>query len=404
MTPGARIAAAIEVLDSINAGTAPEKALTAWGRAHRFAGSKDRAALRDHVFDVLRQRRSCAALGGGADGRGLMLGLLRAAQADIPTLFDGAGHAPAPLSEAERGHLAAPVRMSETAALDCPDWLAPQLRASLGPDFALVMAALRERAPVFLRVNRAGCDLVRAQARLQEDGIESRPGPLAPTALEVTANARRLRSSAAYREGLVELQDAASQAVVDALPLPEGGAVLDYCAGGGGKALALAARGVDPVFAHDADPGRMRDLAPRAARAGARIAPLTPEEVAARAPFGLVVTDVPCSGSGSWRRAPGFKWDLTADRLHALQRMQAQILDDAAALVAPDGALAYVTCSLLASENDEQIDGFCSRRPDWHCTWRRRFTPLDGGDGFFCAVLTRRDDTPRLHPARPESR
>lgn len=404
MTPAARIAAAIEVLDSINAGTAPEKALTTWGRAHRFAGSKDRAALRDHVFDALRRRRSCAALGGGSDGRGLMLGLMRAAQADIPALFDGGRHAPAPLTADERAHLAAPVQMSETVALDCPDWLAPELRASLGADFAPVMDALRARAPIFLRVNRARCDLARAQARLLDDGIESRPCALASTALEVTANARRLRAAAAYREGLVELQDAASQAVVEALPLPATGAVLDYCAGGGGKALALAARGADPVLAHDADPARMRDIAARAARAGTPIIPVSPAQIAARAPFGLVVTDVPCSGSGSWRRAPGFKWTLTAQRLQELRRTQAQILDEAAALVGPGGALAYVTCSLLTSENDGQIDGFCARWPGWRCTWRLRFTPLDGGDGFFCAVLTRADGAPRLSPAGPVSR
>lgn len=379
MTPGARIAAAIEVLDRIGTGARAEVALTNWGRANRFAGSGDRAAIRDHVFAALRCRRSFAALGGAETGRGLMLGALRAAGTDPATLFTGEGHAPPAPAAHEAGR--APDTLE---ALDCPDWLAPLLRAALGPDFAPVMAALRHRAPVFLRANLARIDRASAIARLASEDIETKPHSLASSVLEVTSGERRIQASTTYAEGLVELQDASSQAVVEALPLADGLRVLDYCAGGGGKTLAMAARARLKLEAHDADPGRMRDLPVRAKRAGVQVR-LTE---APRGPYDLVLTDVPCSGSGSWRRDPEGKWALTPDRLSALQAIQAGVMDRAAALVAPKGVLAYATCSLLGEENEAQVAGFLSRHAGWTTTLQRRFTPLEGGDGFFLALLT----------------
>lgn len=385
MTPAARISAAIEILDAIGAGTPAEKALTGWARRSRFAGSGDRAAVRDHVFDALRCRRSFAALGGSEDGRGLMIGALRSDGASIDEVFTGAGHAPAPLTEAEHAHLARTPDLTEGEALDCPDWLIPQLRESLGADFAAVMARQRQRAPVFLRANLLRATRDAAQAALKDEGIATRPSALCDTALEVTLNARRVHTSAAFAQGLVELQDAASQAVIAALPTPRGGLILDFCAGGGGKALALAARLNAPILAHDANPARMRDLPARAARAGAEVEILPAPSLAG--PYALVLVDAPCSGSGSWRRSPAAKWTLTPERLAELCRQQAAILDTAADLVAPGGHLAYVTCSLLQGENDAQIDALRARDPRWQEVLRRSFTPLDGGDGFFVAVL-----------------
>lgn len=163
--------------------------------------------------------------------------------------------------------------------------------------------------------------------------------------------------------------------------------VLDYCAGGGGKALALAARGAR-VMAHDANPARLADLPARATRAGVTIPVLRPEQVAARAPFDVVLTDVPCSGSGTFARNPQSKWTLTPARLDELTGIQARILDTAQAFVAPGGTLAYATCSLLDVENDAQVASFLSRHPAWRLVSRRLFTPEDGGDGMFLALLT----------------
>lgn len=386
MTPAARAAAAMEVLDRWLSGTPAEQALLNWARSSRYAGSGDRAAVRDLVFQAIRCKRSYAALGGAETGRGLILGGVRDRGEDPATVFTGDGHAPAPLSDAERG---AGCRPDGAEALDCPDWLWPLVQSSLGVQAAPVMAALRSRADVHVRANLLKGSRASAQAALAADNISSVPHPLADTALLVTEGARRLAQSRAYAEGVVELQDAASQAIVAALPLRPGMRVLDYCAGGGGKALAMAARTGGTVHAHDSDPRRMRDLPARAARAGADIRVVAPDRIHGAGLFDLVLTDVPCSGSGSWRRAPEGKWLLTPDRLAELAQMQDSILDHAAGLVRPGGVLAYATCSLLSVENDDRITAFLGRNGAFKLVSSRQFTPLDGADGFFGAILTR---------------
>jgi 16S rRNA (cytosine967-C5)-methyltransferase len=175
--------------------------------------------------------------------------------------------------------------------------------------------------------------------------------------------------------------------VVQALPLQPGMSVLDYCAGGGGKTLALAARLRGPVSAHDANPGRMRDLPERAGRAGARVRLV--EKPARHAPFDLVLADAPCSGSGSWRRDPEGKWRLTPETLARLQETQAAILDRAAQMVRAGGWLAYATCSMLLRENRGQVDAFLARHDGWRLQQDHAFTPVQGGDGFYLALLQR---------------
>ena len=237
---------------------------------------------------------------------------------------------------------------------------------------------------MFLRVNARRATPAQAQAALADEGIETAPHPLSPHALQVTAGARKIAQAGAYLAGMVELQDAASQAVIDALPLADGMRVLDYCAGGGGKTLAMAAQARLSLFAHDASPARMRDLPARAKRAGAKVT-LTETP---RGPYDLVLADVPCSGSGSWRRAPEGKWLLTPEKLAQLVDLQGEILRKAAGLVRPGGVLAYATCSMLAVENGAQVDGFLAAG-GWSQVTRRSLTPLDGADGFFIAVLRR---------------
>ncbi len=381
MTPSARLSAAIGVLDLVLAAGEPaEKALTNWGRASRFAGSGDRAAVRDLVYDALRRRASAAARGGGLTGRGLVLGLMREAGQEV--LFSGEGHAPAVPDAADAGR-----EPDATELLDLPEWLVPELRAGLGADFTAVAEALRSRAPVFLRANRVKTDVPGAVAALAEDGIGARPHPNAKDSLEVTENARKIQNARAYRDGWVELQDVSSQAVVEALPLTDGMKVLDHCAGGGGKTIAMAARARLKLLAHDANPRRMADLPERAKRAGVSVT--LSERPEAGAPYDLVLVDAPCSGSGSWRRDPEGKWRLTPAALDQILVTQAAILDRVAPMVADGGWLAYATCSMLPSENRGQVEAFLARHPGWRLQRDHAFTPLQGGDGFFLALLQR---------------
>ena len=390
MTPEARIAAAADLLDRILAGEPGEKALTAWARRSRFAGSGDRAAVRDLVYEALRCRRSHALLGGSESGRGLMLGGLIAAGIDPSTRFTGEGYAPEALRPEEatlarrdpQDTLAA---APPAEACDMPDWLWPELTRALGDRTAAIARLMQSRAPVFLRVNLRKGDVAAAQARLAEDGVTTRPHPLAATALEVIEGPRRIARSAAYTDGLVELQDAASQALTGELPLSDGMRVLDFCAGGGGKTLAMAGRIKGQFTAHDANVARLKDLPPRAARAGVAVT-LSADP---QGPFDLVLCDVPCSGSGAWRRAPEGKWALRAETLAGLNRTQDEILDRAAPLVGAGGTLAYATCSMLPGENRARVKAFLARSPGWTCVAERQWLPDEGGDGFYLAQLTR---------------
>lgn len=389
MTPPARFQAAIEILDAAGKGPATEQVLTGWARRSRFAGSKDRAAIRDIVFDIMRMQRSCASSGGGTEGRALVLGYCRQMGTDPDSVFTGVGHAPGPLSADERSAGAA-LRPDSATALDCPDWLMPRLRRALGAQTEEVLECLRHRAPVFLRANLAKASLAQVQASLAEEGIETRPHRLSPSALEVTDGARRIRQSQSYGSGLVELQDAASQAVADLVPLQIGETLLDFCAGGGGKSLAVAARVEGRYLLHDIKLERMKDAPARAARAGVAVETVSAPGLSARGPFPVVLVDAPCSGSGAWRRNPDGKWRLTEARLDELCQLQDQVLDGAATLVSLEGGrLVYATCSLLREENSERIDAFVGRNADWYCEKRLILTPLDGGDGFFCAILRR---------------
>ena len=278
---------------------------------------------------------------------------------------------------------------SDAEHFDIPDWLWPRFQSSLGDQAIPVAQALQHRAPVHLRVNLIKTDMAGAVAALAADGIQAQTHSACDTALEVTEGARKVGQSRAYADGLVELQDAASQAVVAALDLRPGQRVLDYCAGGGGKSLALAAhRGVE-VFAHDVNTARLRDMPVRAGRAEASVTVLTTDEVTRQAPFDVVLVDAPCSGSGSWRRAPAGKWALTETRLQELSAIQVDILDQLSSSVAPGGVLAYATCSVLSDENSAVVDTFLQSNPNWNETFRKTWLVSHGTDGFFSTHLTR---------------
>lgn len=387
MTPAARVQAAAELLDQILDGAPAEKALTGWARRSRFAGSKDRAAIRDHVFDALRCRRSFAALGGAETGRGLMIGALRAAGRDPADVFTGVGHAPSPVTDAESANWREP---DETEALDLPDWLVPLFRKSLGDACSSVAETLRHRAPLMLRVNLPKQDRPSAIARLADEGISAVAADISETALIVTDGARKINNSASYLDGLIELQDGGSQALVDRIPVSDGDRVLDYCAGGGGKTLAIAGRARGTFYAHDANPRRLKDLPERASRAGVKVQLLETSEAETAPRFDVVLCDVPCSGSGAWRRSPEGKWNFSPEELERLTGLQEEILEKTRGFVGDSGVLVYATCSVFREENQDQVSGFLSRHPDWELSWSQNWLPGPETDGFFAACLTRK--------------
>lgn len=393
MTPGARLAAAIECLDAIAAGAPAERVLTTWARRARFAGSKDRAAIRDQVFDVLRARESCAILGEGTSGRALILGLCALQGQDAGALFGGGIYDPPALSDPERATWQTRDTRLEGArsAWNMPDAARTALAVSHGDSALDIAIALASRAPIDLRVNLRKSTRDDAVQLLADDGIIAAPVEISGTALRVTEGARKIRNSASYLNGVVELQDAGSQALVDHVLAWRSGTpperILDYCAGGGGKSLGLAAQTGARIVAHDINAARMTDLPVRAKRAGAQIICAGTPDLSQYGPYDVILCDAPCSGSGSWRRAPDAKWRFDDKSLRELVTLQLSVLEQALPHLAEGGALVYATCSLFDAENDGVTHAFLNAHPEF--TVKRRFsvTPLDGCDGFFLTLL-----------------
>jgi 16S rRNA (cytosine967-C5)-methyltransferase len=382
MIPAARIQAAIEVLADIDARRRPAAdALKEWGLGHRFAGSGDRAAIAGLTYDALRRKASAAWLMSAETPRAHMLGMLRLARdLDLPAiekLFDGSAHGPAPLTDEERQRLGTASLDGAPAwvAGDYPEWLDASLAAAFGEARVAEGRALAARAPLDLRVNRlktARGDAAEALAHLGVGETRWSPDGLR---IEVPADGKSpaVQAEPAFLKGLIEIQDEGSQLAALLAGAKPGEQVLDLCAGGGGKTLALAAllanRG--QVFAFDADSRRLAPIFQRLERAGTR-------NVQVRSPKGtrdvladlaghmdLVVVDAPCTGTGTWRRNPDAKWRLRPGAVEQRVEQQAELLDQAVRFVKPGGRIAYVTCSLLPAENDDQVRGFLARHDGW---------------------------------------
>ena len=389
MTPAARVAAAIEVLDDILGGEPAEKCLTRWARGNRYAGSKDRAAVRDMIFDVLRRKRSLSASGGSQTARGLLIGYLREKSIDLEDVFGAGGYGPPALTEAEVS--AARPLVNDAETYDFPDWLWPVWQVDLGAQAIPAANVLQSRGPVTLRVNLRRSSQEGAIAALAEDGIVAVPIGDVNSALQVIENERRIKISKAFADGLVDLQDLASQEAVAGLGIPETARVLDYCAGGGGKALEIADLFEVSVFAHDISAARMADIPVRAARAGMKIEVLETDRLKGFAPFDVVFVDAPCSGSGTWRRAPEAKWALTSDKLNNYSILQSKVLETATEYTATDSTLIYATCSVFEVENRRVIDAFLATNPSWSLQRDFQRFPDAKGDGFYHAVLNKGD-------------
>jgi 16S rRNA (cytosine967-C5)-methyltransferase len=383
MTPAAHIAAAIEILDLILAGENAETSLTKWGRSNRFAGSGDRNAIRDLVYDALRQKNSLTKRSKKISGRSWIIALFHKSKVNLDEYFGTGRYSPPKIKKWELDFL--PIE-NESDVHDIPDWLWPKWKATLGRKANEVAYTLKERANIFLRVNITKCTRNDAIQALEKDGIFSKIHPTVSTALIVDKGTRNIKNSEAYNLGLVELQDASSQASILQLSTDQNGPILDYCAGGGGKALALNAYLNKPIFAYDANLMRMNNLPKRASRSGADIRIIKSNDLKISY-YGLVFCDVPCSGSGTWRRDPEGKWSLTLKDYKRLLSLQENILTTAAPLVKANGRLVYATCSVLKDENKAQIQKFLANSNEWVFEQEKLFLPNELGDGFYYATL-----------------
>jgi len=422
---GGRLAAAIEVLGDIAGRHKPARmALKNWGESARYAGARDRAFVSGLVLDVLRRRRSLAWRMSDDSDRAAVLGAVRFLWGwDLARLEAAAGepHGPGALSDGERARLTPGGDVADAPAPvrgDYPDFLDAALDRVFGEDRAAEGEALAERAPVDVRVNTLKTDVARTLKALAP--FDPEPSALLATAIRVAApaaseRAAPLEAAPEFEKGWFEVQDLGSQLAAARAGDMAGTQVLDFCAGGGGKTLALAAamgnRG--QLYAYDSDARRLTDTVRRAQRAGVRNlqvrSPIHPAPLdGLEGRMDLVFVDAPCTGSGTWRRHPDAKWRLTAEQLARRMAEQDAVLSQAAGFVRPGGRLIYVTCSLFAEENEDRVAAFLGARPDFAVVPAAgpadefltregflRLTPRTAGtDGFFVAVLTRSPAVP----------
>ena len=386
MTPSARVQAAIEILDEVIAsarddGPPADAIVQRYFKTRRYAGSKDRRAVRELAYRAVRRSGERP-----ASGRAAMLGLADH-DPELAGLFDGSAHGPAVRAGSEQGAPAALL----------PGWVQPLLSAHVTQD---EWPALLERAPLDLRVNATRT----SHDELASSFAGAEATSLSPWGLRLPPDTR-IDDHPAFLDGLVEVQDEGSQLIALACQAENGVRILDLCAGAGGKSLALAAAARSAeIIASDTSRARLAQLPPRAERAGATIATRlldggreTSQLADLEGQCDVVLVDAPCSGSGTWRRNPEGRWRLTSERLDRLVVLQARLLDIAAPLARPGGALVYATCSIIRAEGVDQARDFLGRQS----SWTAQDAPFDGGradgpgrlltpahdatDGFFVA-------------------
>lgn len=426
MKLGGRLQAAIEVLQEIEARHRPAAdALRDWGLSHRFAGSGDRAAIGNFVYGSLRRKRTACALLDDHSARAAVLGAVILSGGETPALLDKAfaddRFAPEPLSDAERMAIKNfdPSGLADTVRANVPDWCVGELRSAFGDEWTDEADALAARPPLDLRVNTIKATRQKVLSALSRSGAglcDIAPDGLRIPPISGHGRHPNVQAEPAFRKGWFEIQDAGSQIVSLIAASTSGGQVLDYCAGAGGKTLALSAAfdNKGQIFSHDADKHRLAPIFERIKRAGCRNVQVLAGNEALSSLEGrmdMVLVDAPCTGSGTWRRRPDAKWRLTERQLDQRKSEQAAILDRAARHVRPGGWLVYVTCSVFPAENAEQVSEFLVRTPMFQIGGQSTRSPpglaefpdrliagqngtvltprRTGTDGFFISVMQR---------------
>jgi 16S rRNA (cytosine967-C5)-methyltransferase len=413
MTPAARAQAAIDILDGLEqSGLPADRFIREFFRARRYAGSKDRAAIAERVYDVFRHRSEYRWRMRGDTNRAEVIASLLRGNEDPAALFTG-GYGPAPLTDAEREAIANRPTEEPPAHIrgEYPNFLEAELTRRFGEELPDAMRALTERATVDLRVNTIKAKRTEVLPILRGEGFEAEQTPFAPHGIRVGGKSATLQQNRLFTEGAFEFQDEAAQIAATLCNAQPGQHILDLAAGAGGKSLALAAamQNEGKLVACDVRKGALDQLRDRATRAGASIiAPRLVNELRNET-FDIVLLDTPCSGTGTWRRQPEQRWRLTPERLDELNATQDQLLDQAAKHTKPRGRLVYATCSILPRENEDRIGAFLSRHSNFGIipadfAWRESNTTAPppglahffiasphkpGTDGFFAAILER---------------
>lgn len=426
MRLGGRIQAAIEVMEDVQNRRRPiAEALKDWGLAHRFAGSGDRAVIGNLAYDTLRWRASTRWIMDSDKASSLVFGTVvyrwNRNWLELETAFDGDKFAP-DLPDADKRQAADARRLAdapEWIQADLPKWLVPHFRSNFADEWIIEAKALCGRPPLDLRVNTLKSDRDTELAALRSFGAE--PTGIASAGLRIppSEGARRhpnIQVEESYQLGRVEIQDEASQIASELVYAQPGETILDFCAGAGGKTLALAAamKNTGRLYAYDNDRNRQSGIFERLQRAGAdRTIVLKPDDGRLAGLLGRcdrVIVDAPCTGSGTWRRKPDAKWRLTEKQLQARQEEQQIVLEEAAPFVRQEGFLIYMTCSVLAAENEDSVAGFLNGNPGFELVsagevWQDIYgfdkpqpwsadmmsvtlTPASTGtDGFYFAVM-----------------
>lgn len=421
MKPGARLAAAVDVLAEILERHRPAAiALAEWGKANRYAGSGDRSAIGNLVYDGLRRRSSLAAAMGAESPRAIAVAATQSAfgvdAGAVATMADGSQYALSPLTGEEMAGLArladSPADTPAHVLADVPEWLAASLVRTFGDRMIEEGRALSRRAPVDLRTNTLKATREKVLAALSAVGAG--PAPWTATGVRIPApegagRTPNVEAEPAHGKGWYEVQDEGSQiaaALAGAGPRMQ---VLDLCAGAGGKTLAMGAamQNTGQIYAYDSNKHQLRPIFERLQRAGIRnaqiVTPGNETELLALGPrFDVVFVDAPCTGSGVWRRRPDAKWRLKPQNLETRLADQRAVLRLASQLVRPGGRLVYVTCSLLAEENSDQTDWFAAEFPEYRLVpygarWQETIgtEPPPSADG--------REDTLLLTPAQHDT-
>lgn len=360
MKEAARIQTAMELTDEIFAFRQPaDNTINVYFRTRRYIGSTDRRVISDLVWRTLRHYGRLSSLSSEKlTGRAAVMMMLFYQKHDVAALFNGEKYAPAPLSEAEKRFLDSLPDQLPSAVLECPEWLKSKIDAA-------DIVAMTGEAPLDLRVNTLKSDRKHVLALLEQAGVQARETPVAPNGIRISERVN-ITSLPLFRDGLVEIQDEGSQIVSLLTRAAAGQTVIDWCAGAGGKTLAMSAmmQAKGTIYAVDNDPKRMRDLPDRACRAAANNV-IVLNDYNNLKTYDLVLVDAPCTGSGTWRRSADARWRITPQQSAGIVKTQREILDKACRFVKKGGKLFYITCSLDPAENEDQARLFLQNHNDF---------------------------------------